>query len=185
MIRTLRLAAQCLNHVTTCPLNIQGYWNPLLLPLLNSLLWIHTKHKSTGYWEYTTSEFLLSHFTTPIKWPPILLLKFWCILIQKSPNIVIKCIFRSAVSRSLDWWSWACGVTSEVSRPHPTSLLLVGAFKGHGVPGENTKYEPPKRTHYRCMCHITPYVLKGVRHKWQRHIHTCDQCNSAYIKHDL
>jgi hypothetical protein len=30
-------------------------------------------------------------------------------------------------------------LASEVSRPHPTLFLLVGAFEGHGVPSENKK----------------------------------------------
>jgi hypothetical protein len=35
-------------------------------------------------------------------------------------------------------------VASEISRPHPTSFLLVGAFEGHDVPFENTRYGLPK-----------------------------------------
>ena len=40
-------------------------------------------------------------------------------------------LFRSAVYRSLDW--------SPRSRGLATWFLPVGAFEGHGVPGENTK----------------------------------------------
>jgi len=58
-------------------------------------------------------------------------------------------------------------------------------LEGHGVPGENTKYGPPKRKHYRSMCHMKPGVLKRVCHKWERHILMCYQCNGAYKKHVL
>jgi len=34
----------------------------------------------------------------------------------------------------------------------PIGFLLVGAFEGHGVTGENTKCGTPKRTHYRYLC---------------------------------
>jgi hypothetical protein len=156
-------------------LNVRGWRNPLLLPFLNSLLWIQTEHKTkvTGYWGYSIPEFLLSHLTKPKEWPPTLLLNFWCILIQMSPYIGIKHIFRSAGSSSLDWLPLACGVAPELSRPHPTWCLLVRALEGHGVPGENTKHWPPKRMHYRCMCCIKPDVLKWVCHEWERHILMC------------
>jgi hypothetical protein len=72
-------------------------------------------------------------------------------LIKKSPYIRIRYLraplARSAVSRSCDWLPWTRWMASEVSRPHPTWFLLAGAFEGHAVPGETTKYGPSKGTH--------------------------------------
>jgi hypothetical protein len=59
---------------------------------------------------------------------------------------------RSAVSSSLDWSPWSRWISSEISRTHLTWFLLVGAFEGHGVPGENTKYGTLTIKHYRSMC---------------------------------
>ena len=39
--------------------------------------------------------------------------------------------------------------------------LRVGAFECHCVPGGNTKYGPPTRTHQRCMCAHNTHVLSG------------------------
>jgi hypothetical protein len=72
-------------------------------------------------------------------------------VIQRSPYVRIwylrAPLVRSAVSRSCDWSSRTRWVASEVSRPHSTWFLLAGAFEGHTVPGETTKYGPSKRTH--------------------------------------
>lgn len=77
-------------------------------------------------------------------------------MIKKSPYFRIwylrATLVRSAVSRSCDWSPWTRSVASEASRPHPTWFLLAGAFEGHAVPGETTKYGQSKRTHYRCIC---------------------------------
>jgi len=61
------------------------------------------------------------------------------------------------------WWdqqfpgNWI-GRRGPVERPPrypkltPLEFLLVGAFEGHDVTGENTKCGKHKRTHYRCFC---------------------------------
>jgi hypothetical protein len=63
----------------------------------------------------------------------------------------------------MPWWDqqfpghWI-GRRGTVERPPmypnltPLQFLLVGAFEGHDVTGENTKCGKHKRTHYRCFC---------------------------------
>ena len=69
--------------------------------------------------------------------------------------------------------------------PDLTTFLVVAAFEGHGVPGENTKYGPrKKRIRGACQC-VMSDKLKQACHDWERCVSMCCQCNGVHTEHVL